>query len=159
MIDLREKFEAWYLLRPHCNETGLNMMAKSESGLLTLYSDGITQVMFEAYHQGVKENEQKPVEFDYDRSIHSNPDHTAWAEFFIKTWPNGCSDEDTMASWFANAMMAKYDSINFDRIKVETAIELAGIFHDGKWRSTKAMLICEDYAKEVEQATKEADDE
>ena len=55
MIDLREKFEAWYLLRPHCNETGLNMMAKSESGLLTLYSDGITQVMFEAYHQGVKD--------------------------------------------------------------------------------------------------------
>ena len=149
MSDLREKFEAWL------KSSGFSYSDKSKSN--GVYVVPSVQLAWLAYQQGVKENEQKPVEFDYDRSIHSNPDHTAWAEFFIKTWPNGCSDEDTMASWFANAMMAKYDSINFDRIKVETAIELAGIFHDGKWRSTKAMLICEDYAKEVEQATKESD--
>ena len=48
---------------------------------------------------------------DYDMSIHSNPDHNAWAKFFIESWPNGCSDEETMAGWFANAMMAKHDSM------------------------------------------------
>jgi hypothetical protein len=49
---------------------------------------------------------------EYDMSIHSNPDPDAWAEFFLKTWPDGCNDRDTMAGWFANAMMAKHDSDN-----------------------------------------------
>lgn len=48
---------------------------------------------------------------EYDMSIHSNPDHYAWADFFIKTFPNCGADRDTMAGWFANAMMAKHDSI------------------------------------------------
>lgn len=48
---------------------------------------------------------------EYHMSIHSNPDHYAWADFFIKTFPNCGADRDTMAGWFANAMMAKHDSI------------------------------------------------
>lgn len=51
-----------------------------------------------------------PSNKDYDRSIHSNPCHQAWARFFMETFPNCGADEDTMAGWFANAMMAKYDS-------------------------------------------------
>ena len=46
---------------------------------------------------------------DYDRSIHSNPDHMAWAKFFVETFPNCGVDEDTMGGWFANAMMARHD--------------------------------------------------
>ena len=59
------------------------------------------------------ESEQPKDDYDmtYDYNIHTNPDHEAWADFFIKTWPNGCADRDTMAGWFANAMMAKADSI------------------------------------------------
>ena len=30
--------------------------------------------------------------------------------------------------------------------KIEAARELAGIFHDGEWRSNRAMTICETYA-------------
>jgi hypothetical protein len=48
---------------------------------------------------------------EYDRSIHSNPDHYAWAELFVSTFPNLRADVDTMAGWFANAMMAKVDSV------------------------------------------------
>lgn len=51
---------------------------------------------------------------DYDRSIHTNPDARAWAQFFMKTWieigkpePN----EDWMLGWFANAMMAMHDHL------------------------------------------------
>jgi len=47
----------------------------------------------------------------YEMSIHSNPDHTAWARFFKETFPDCGVDEDTMAAWFANAMMAKHDSM------------------------------------------------
>ena len=49
---------------------------------------------------------------DYDKSIHSNPDALAWAKFFcdtLKEKPGIASDEGTMLSWFANAMMAKSD--------------------------------------------------
>lgn len=48
---------------------------------------------------------------EYDQSIHSNPDHFAWAELFVSTFPNLRADVDTMAGWFANAMMAKVDSM------------------------------------------------
>jgi hypothetical protein len=34
-------------------------------------------------------------------------------------------------------------------VKASAAIELAGIFHDGKWRSDTAMLICEEYASKL----------
>lgn len=51
---------------------------------------------------------------DYDRSIHSNPDARAWADFFIKTWPKvmpgqKVPDEGWIMGWFANAMMAQHD--------------------------------------------------
>lgn len=34
-------------------------------------------------------------------------------------------------------------------VKASAAIELAGIFHDGQWRSDTAMLICEEYANKL----------
>lgn len=48
---------------------------------------------------------------DYDLSIHSNPDASAWARFFGETFPPGSQvpDEGTMIGWFANAMMARHD--------------------------------------------------
>ena len=58
-----------------------------------------------------KEDNWKPSGVDYDRSIHTNPDHYAWADLFLQTFPNCGADRDTMAGWFANAMMAKYDSV------------------------------------------------
>lgn len=53
---------------------------------------------------------------DYDRSIHSNPDAAAWAKLFMETWAkNGGKGEwiteGLMLGWFANAMMAKADSL------------------------------------------------
>jgi hypothetical protein len=50
---------------------------------------------------------------DYDRSIHSNPDAMAWAEFFVRTHaehPGIASDPGTMVGWFANAMQAAVDA-------------------------------------------------
>jgi hypothetical protein len=50
---------------------------------------------------------------DYDRSIHSNPDAMAWAEFFVATHakhPEIASDPGTMVCWFANAMQAALDA-------------------------------------------------
>jgi len=53
---------------------------------------------------------------DYDMDIHYNPDAQAWAKFFIETTKDMdrevFSDEGYMIVWFANAMMAMYDSIN-----------------------------------------------
>jgi hypothetical protein len=53
---------------------------------------------------------------DYDMSIHSNPDATAWAKFFIETkqqagWTIEDINESLMIGWFANAMMAMSDAI------------------------------------------------
>ena len=53
----------------------------------------------------------KPSGTDYDMSIHHNPDHYAWADLFMETFPNCGADKETMAGWFANAMMAKHDSM------------------------------------------------
>ena len=52
----------------------------------------------------------------YDRSIHTNPDAMAWAQFFTKTWrevhpDKEPPDEGWMLSWFANAMMAMHDHL------------------------------------------------
>lgn len=69
--------------------------------------------------QKVGELNWKPSGKEYDRSMHSNPDHIAWAEFFMETFPNCGADEDTMASWFANAMMAKHDFDAAEAQKVE----------------------------------------
>lgn len=33
--------------------------------------------------------------------------------------------------------------------KINTATELAGIFHDGEWRSELSMEICEEYANKL----------
>lgn len=47
----------------------------------------------------------------YDLSIHTNPSAKAWADFFTETYPNCGVDNETMISWFANAMMAMHDHI------------------------------------------------
>ena len=53
---------------------------------------------------------------DYDMDIHYNPDAQAWAKFFIETTKDMdrevFSDEGYMIVWFANAMMAMYDSMD-----------------------------------------------
>ena len=53
---------------------------------------------------------------DIDMAIHHNPDAQAWAKFFIETTKDMdrevFRDEGYMIVWFANAMMAMYDSIN-----------------------------------------------
>lgn len=58
--------------------------------------------------------QKKPLNWDasgkeYDMSIHSNPDATAWADLFLETFPNCGADRGTMVGWFANAIMAMYD--------------------------------------------------
>lgn len=47
----------------------------------------------------------------YDKSIHSNPDAKAWADFFINTFPGLADKHDLMHTWFANAMMAIHDHL------------------------------------------------
>lgn len=59
------------------------------------------------------------AEPDYDMSIHTNPDATAWAKFYTETRDNylrgrPTSQYDTeamMVTWFANAMMAMHDHL------------------------------------------------
>jgi hypothetical protein len=53
---------------------------------------------------------------DYDLSIHTNPDATAWAKFYVETREKydgaGMFDDfDNMIGWFANAMMAMHDHL------------------------------------------------
>jgi len=53
---------------------------------------------------------------DYDMSIHSNPDASDWAKFFMECkerneWTLEQIDEGLMISWFANAMMAMHDYV------------------------------------------------
>lgn len=52
----------------------------------------------------------KPSGAEYDGSIHSNTDASAWADLFLATFPNCGADWATMVGWFANAMMAMHDS-------------------------------------------------
>jgi len=54
---------------------------------------------------------------DYDMSIHTNPDASAWAKFFVETWVDMGKpeiDEGFMTGWFANAMMAMHDHLRPD---------------------------------------------
>ena len=53
---------------------------------------------------------------DYDMTIHHNTDAQAWAKLFIETTKDMdrdvFRDEGYMIAWFANAMMAMYDSMD-----------------------------------------------
>ena len=53
---------------------------------------------------------------DYDIAIHHNADAQAWAKLFIETTKDMdrevFRDEGYMIVWFANAMMAMYDSMD-----------------------------------------------
>jgi len=53
---------------------------------------------------------------DYDMTIHHNADAQAWAKLFIETTKDMdrevFRDEGYMIAWFANAMMAMYDSMD-----------------------------------------------
>ena len=51
---------------------------------------------------------------DYDMSIHSNQDASAWAKFYKSTFKD--ADEDLMHAWFANAMMAMHDHLYREKI-------------------------------------------
>lgn len=56
---------------------------------------------------------------DYDKSIHSNPDAKAWAQFFNQTCVDmGMKpfDEGWLIGWFANAMMAMHDHIYQEKL-------------------------------------------
>lgn len=63
---------------------------------------------------------------DYDMSIHTNPDATAWAKFYVQTREKfeaegreGRFDsEDNMVGWFANAMMAMHDHVTGQKVTV-----------------------------------------
>lgn len=48
---------------------------------------------------------------DYDMSIHTNPDATAWVKFFRECNPDCNVPDDLMFTWFANAMMAMHDHL------------------------------------------------
>lgn len=50
-----------------------------------------------------------PIPADYDKSIHSNRDASAWAKFFVEVHPAFSAQESVMLGWFANAMMAMHD--------------------------------------------------
>jgi len=47
----------------------------------------------------------------YDLSIHTNPNAKDWAKFFMDSVNKNSLeiDEELMAAWFANAMMAVHD--------------------------------------------------
>ena len=32
-----------------------------------------------------------------------------WAKAYMNAWPQGCADEETMVTWFANALMRGFD--------------------------------------------------
>jgi hypothetical protein len=60
---------------------------------------------------------------DYDMSIHTNPDATAWARFYTETRnasadPANFDSEEVMIGWFANAMMAMHDHLTGQRVTV-----------------------------------------
>lgn len=63
---------------------------------------------------------------DYDMSIHTNPDATAWARFYTQTREQfeasgrdgRFDDEENMVGWFANAMMAMHDHLTGQRVTV-----------------------------------------
>lgn len=76
---------------------------------------------------GVAKDDWTPSDYEYDRSIHHNPDAKAWAEFFVATFPALKDKEDLMHSWFANAMMAMHDYLKNQPTQVQEAVE-----HDTK---------------------------
>lgn len=63
---------------------------------------------------------------DYDLSIHSNPDATAWAKFYVQSREafeasgreGRFDDLDNMVGWFANAMMAMHDHVTGQTVTV-----------------------------------------
>ena len=60
---------------------------------------------------------------DYDMSIHTNPDASAWAKFYVETKaksadPASFDDESNILGWFANAMMAMHDHLTGQKVTV-----------------------------------------
>lgn len=79
-------------------------------GMASDDADTFLSGMYLAWMESKKDN-WIPAEgaSDYDKSIHSNPDPVAWANFFLETFPHCGIDEGTMIGWFANVMMARHD--------------------------------------------------
>ena len=75
------------------------------------YIRAIRAIMAALAQQVPADGEWVPSGADYDRSIHSNPDAKAWADFFVATFPGQADKHDLMLGWFANAMMAMHDHL------------------------------------------------
>lgn len=89
----------------------------------------------------------KPSNSDYDRSIHSNPDASAWADLFVATFPGLADKRDLMLGWFANAMMAMHDHVSAKPVTVtpEVLMAVASFFHDGPVRDWRVVRSIEAY--------------
>lgn len=60
----------------------------------------------------------RPATTDYDMSIHTNPDASAWVKFFRECNPDCNVNDDLMFTWFANAMMAMHDHLTGQGVTV-----------------------------------------
>jgi hypothetical protein len=88
---------------PHCINRGIKPCPHS--------CENWRKEVAEARGGGEAEPWSPAVNGDYDRSIHANPDASAWADFFIKTFPGQAAQRDLILGWFANAMMAMHDHL------------------------------------------------
>jgi len=101
---MKQKFEIFV------GETGKARLALPDSQ----YAEGNRKSMGNSLcHRGTVELDitppANPIEKEYDKSIHSNPDALAWAKHFSKY--HNAPHIDIMFGWFANAMMAMHDHI------------------------------------------------
>ena len=90
-----------------CRDDCLDKIVPSDLRALVMERDALRARVADL--EAREEDRWKSSATDYDRSIHSNPDARAWAEFFKSTFPDSGADEETMLAWFANAMMAAVD--------------------------------------------------
>lgn len=91
----------------------------------------------------------QPSGADYDRSIHSNPDAKAWADFFVATFPGLADKHDLMLGWFANAMMAMHDHLKAQQPQSE--------YGDAYQGSREDLAIWKRRALEAESRIREQD--
>lgn len=88
---------------------------------------------------------------EYDMSIHSNPDARAWARFFMETYDRNqfaAPDEEMMAGWFANAMMAQHDHdarvypVTFEAlVRATQNAESSADYYRERWQQTRDHLL------------------
>lgn len=107
----REAFEAWVKREyPYYTDMSLEWMEQYNEYVLDEVQMAFKS--WQADQQAKLDNYWEPSGKDYDRSIHHNPDASAWAEFFVETYPALKDKKHTMLGWFANAMMAMHDHMH-----------------------------------------------